>query len=84
MTYRGIARGKTIELDDPLPYPEGQTVSVVVEPWRLQSPPGSAAAILKVMRESPHVDTDDIDALEQAIEAGKLPVSGAGLFGDAA
>lgn len=31
MTYKGIAKGKTIELEEPLPYSEGQPVSVSIE-----------------------------------------------------
>lgn len=34
MNYKGIAKGKTIELEEPLPYPQGQPVSVSVEPLR--------------------------------------------------
>lgn len=31
MTYKGVAKGKIIELEESLPYSEGQAVSVSVE-----------------------------------------------------
>jgi hypothetical protein len=74
MTYRGVARGKTIELEEPLPYPEGQSVTVSVEPRVSKHPPESPAAILEAMHDLPHLSAEDVSALEQAIEAGKLPV----------
>ena len=80
MIYRGIAKGRTIELEEPLPYPEGQPVSVSVEP--LTTPPhlGSPAAIRQAMREPPHLSGDDVDELERAIEEGKLPVRQESVF----
>ncbi len=82
MTYRGVAKGKTIELEEPLPYCEGQLVSVSVEPLRPEDQAGSPLAIVKVMRDLPSLDPEDVDALEQAIERGKLPVRTQGVFGD--
>lgn len=81
MTYKGIAKGKTIELEEPLPYSEGQPVSVSIEPLHPEVQPGSAVAILKVMRDLPQLNPEDVDELEQAIEQGKLPVRIQGLFG---
>ncbi len=80
MTYRGVAKGKTIELEEPLPYCEGQLVSVSVEPLRSEDQAGSPIAIVKVMRNLPLLDPEDVDALEQAIERGKLPVRTQGVF----
>jgi hypothetical protein len=82
MTYRGVAKGKTIELEESLPYCEGQLVSVSVEPLRPEDQAGSPVAIVKVMRDLPRLDPEDVDALEQAIERGKLPVRTQGVFGD--
>lgn len=45
MIYKGVARGKIIELEEPLPYPEGEPVSVTVEPFAGQLLEGSPAAI---------------------------------------
>lgn len=81
MTYRGVAKGKTIELEEPLPYCEGQLVSVSVEPLYPEDQAGSPVAIVKVMQKLPRLDPEDVDALEQAIERGKLPVRTQGVFG---
>lgn len=74
MTYKGIAKGKTIELEEPLPYSEGQPISVSIESLRPEVQPGSAVAILKVMRDLPQLNPEDVDELEQAIEDSKLRV----------
>ena len=68
MTHKGIAKGKTIELEEPLPYSDGQPVSVSVEPWCPELQPGSPVAILKVLRDLPTLDPKDVDALEQGVE----------------
>lgn len=81
MTYRGIVKGKTIQLEEPLPYSEGQLVSVSIEPLRPEVQPGSPVAVLKVMRDLPHLNPKDVDELEKAIEQGRLPVRVQGVFG---
>ena len=46
MTYRGIARGRVVQLEDDVSLPEGTTVTVLVqEPLR-----GSPLAVLQAMR----------------------------------
>ena len=82
MTYKGIAKGKAIELEEPLPYAEGQPVSVWVEPLVEQLQPGSPAAIRQVMHEPPHLKGEAVDELEQAIAEGKLPVQHGSVFND--
>lgn len=82
MSYKGIAKGKTIELEEALPYSEGQLVSVQVEPLAGQPQAGFPMAILQVMHEPPHLDNEDVDALEQAIEEAKLPVHQESMFDD--
>ena len=47
MIYRGIAKGRNIELDEPLPYPKGQPIQVSVEPLTELPHQGSSVAILK-------------------------------------
>jgi hypothetical protein len=42
--------------------------------------PGSAAAILRVMHESPHLTTADVDELDAAIRGGRLAVRTTDLF----
>ena len=54
---------------------------VAVESLRsLFDRPGSPAFILKAMREMPRVSAEDVEALEAAIAAGRLPVSDKGIF----
>jgi len=80
MSYKGIAKGKIIELEERLPYPEGQPVSISVEPFAGDLHPGSPAAIRQVMHEPPHLRWEDVDELERAIEEGKLPVDQESVF----
>ena len=80
MTYKGVARGKIIELEEALPYSDGQAVSVSVEALHPDLQPGSAAAILKVMRSLPDLNRDDVDELERLIRQGRLPVRMQGEF----
>lgn len=80
MTYKGVAKGKIIELEEALPYSEGQAVSVSVEALHPDLQPGSAAAILKVMRSLPDLNPDDVDELERLIRQGTLPVRMRGEF----
>ena len=42
----------------------------------------SPAAILRVISEPPHLDGADVDALDAAIAAGRLPVRMHGVFSD--
>jgi predicted transcriptional regulator len=43
---------------------------------------GDAAAILRAMREAPHVSAADVDELDAAISTGRLPVPTRDLFAD--
>lgn len=80
MTYKGVAKSQIIELEEALPYFDGQAVSVSVEAVHPDLQPGSAAAILKVMRGLPDFNPDDIDDLERLIRQGRLPVRMQGEF----
>lgn len=82
MHFKGIARGKIIELDEVLPYAEGCLLNVIVEPENSSFPAGSPIAIRRIMHEPPHITKDDVDALEQAITAGQLPVQDKDVFDD--
>ena len=82
MTYRGIARGNAIELDEPLPFAEGQAVRVDVEAVSPAPERGSIAALLQAIREGPHLSDGDVDALLEQIELGKQPVNYQGVFDD--
>jgi hypothetical protein len=80
MTYKGIVRGKTIELEEQLPYPEGQPVSISVEPLEEKPQLDLPAVVRQIMHEPPHLTWEDVDELERAIEEGKLPVYQGGVF----
>ena len=80
MTYRGIAKGKTIELNESLPYRNGQEVAVSVEPVTARPAQGSPAAVREAMHRPPHLSAGDVDELEKAIEQGKLAVRSGGVF----
>ena len=80
MTYKGIAKGRIIELEEPLPYCEGQPVSVSIEPFRPEQQPGSPQAILKVLQSLPQITIEDVDKMEQLIRQGRLPVRMEGEF----
>ena len=80
MTYKGVAKGRIIELEEALPYSDGQAVSVSVEALHADLQPGSASAILKVMRSLPDLNPDDVDELERLIRQGRLPVRMQGEF----
>lgn len=82
MIYKGIASGKIIELEEPLPYPEGQPVSVLVEPLVGEPQGGSPSAVLQAMTKPPHLRWEDVDELERAIEEGKLAVRQKSVFED--
>jgi hypothetical protein len=83
MIYKGIVNGKTIKLDEPLPYPKGQPVKISVEPLGDTLHPGSAMTIKQAMHEEPHLHWDDVDELEHLIEEGRLPVHQESAFSEA-
>ena len=74
MVYRGVAHGKIIELDETLPFNEGQVVNISVEPLNSKTWIGSPPAVLDAMRALPDIDAADVECLEAAIAAGRLPV----------
>jgi len=80
MNYKGIARGKTIELEEQLPYPEGQPLNVSVEPIEAKPQVDLPTIIRKIIHEPPHLSWNDVDELERAIEEGKLQVYQGSVF----
>lgn len=80
MTYKGIAKGKTIELEVRLPFKQGQQISVCVESLTGRRVAGSPTTIHEVMHEAPHLKAEAVDDLERAIESGKLAVCAEGVF----
>jgi hypothetical protein len=81
MTYKGLAKGRIIELEKPLPYCDGQPVAVSVELVPLELQPGSPQAILKVLQDLPDIHIEDVDEMEQLIKRGSLPIRLQGEFG---
>ena len=81
MTYKGLAKGRIIELEKPLPYRDGQPVAVSVEPVSLEQQPGSPRSILNVLHNLPDIPIDAVDEMEQFIKRGSLPIRLQGEFG---
>jgi hypothetical protein len=46
----------------------------------ISPPPGSPQAILQALKEAPRVSPEDVDALEQAIKEGEIPVDWTSIF----
>ena len=82
MTYKGVAKGKIIELEEELPYSDGQAVSISIAPLDLQFQASTAAAIRKAMHEPPHLKWIDVDQMGEAIVQGRLPVRQGSVFDD--
>jgi hypothetical protein len=86
MTYKGIARGKVIELEDDIALPEGTEVEIVVKDRTKSSvtsnshAKGSPEAILKIFDTAPLCTPADVDALMQAIKQGRQPTNYQGVF----
>ena len=84
MTYKGIAKGRIIELEGGVVLPEGTEVEVVVPQSDEQTSngytKGSPRAILAAFDIPSRCTPEDVDALLQAIEIGKRPVRFEGLF----
>ena len=86
MTYKGIVKGQTIEVEDPLQLPEGTEVEVVVHVPPKQAlassndPKGSGQALLRLWDTPAQCTPEDVNILLQAIDQGKRPVRFAGIF----
>lgn len=82
MTYTGIAKGKTIELEERVPFPDGQRVKIAIEPILAKAKSGSPSDILTIVRSLPDIDVEDVAELERLIACGKLPISSKSIFDD--
>ena len=80
MAYRGIIKGRMIELEASPPFRDGQPVRVSIEPFGGDGPTSSPAEVRRVMHESPHLCVEDVQELERAIGAGRLPMSDGSIF----
>jgi hypothetical protein len=77
--YQGIAKGTTIELEQALPYRDGERLTVSVEAVR-DMIPGAPAAVLQAVGEPPHLEDDEVNELERQLEDAQLPVRSNGAF----
>lgn len=80
VTYLGVVKEGRIELEERLPVSDGQAVRVSVELVPSEPPLDSPAGILQALHEPPHLEEEDVDALERAIADGALPVMNEGVF----
>lgn len=80
MTFKGIARGKIIELTESLPYEVGVEVNVSVEPVTTQAKPGAPSTVLHALSQPPHLEPMDVEAMDREIERGRLPVQSGEMF----
>jgi hypothetical protein len=80
MNRRGIAKGRLIELDERLPYADGQPLNVTVEPLNAEACLGTPAALLEALRRGPRVEPATLDDLDQVIERGRRPAGNSGVF----
>jgi hypothetical protein len=78
-TLRARFDGKVLIPLGPVDLPIGAELDIEV---RDRSDPerGSPAAVLRAMRAPPHLEPGDAEALERAIEEGRLPVRATGAF----
>ncbi len=75
-SYKGVARGRVVQLEGGASLPKGTAVTVLVEePTR-----GSPAAVLDALRRLPDPRPGDVDELERMIELGKRPAQPVGIF----
>ena len=75
MSYTGWIKGRTIELDEPLPFAEGQIVKVSLEMLAPSARSGSPQSVLEATRQSPHLLQADVAALEAVMQNAKLPAN---------
>ncbi|MCS7187072.1 MAG: hypothetical protein N3B10_05335 [Armatimonadetes bacterium] len=79
MTYRGVVKGKIVELEGDPSIPEGTEVEVIVRE-RVRLHKGSPKLLAQVAEKEPHLTDEDVNALERAIEEGKMRIREYGVF----
>jgi DNA helicase TIP49 (TBP-interacting protein) len=82
MTIRAHFDGKVFVPTGPVALRKDQVVDIEIHEADVNPPPGSPAALLKVMRESTPISAEDAEELLRVIEEGKLPVVDEGVFDD--
>jgi hypothetical protein len=85
MTIRARYDGRVFVPVDPPGLPKDQLfdLEVVRQVGEGEPPRGSAAAVLKFMRDHPPLSAEAAQELERSIEEGKIPVRYNGIFDDA-
>ena len=81
MTVRARFDGKAFVPMVPVDLPADSIVELEVRDTEA-SPRGSPELLFRIMRQRPHLEPGDIEALEAAIEAGKKPVRFTNPFDD--
>ena len=82
MSYTGWIKGRTIELDEPLPFADGQAVKISVETTGVIVRAGSPQTVLEASRQLPHLPPATVVDLEAAIRAAKIPPSDGFMLND--
>lgn len=86
MVYRGIARGKVVELEDNVSLPEGTEVEVSIKPGQVRETApegyskGSPKALLAALNLPAQCTIEDVEALVQSMRHGEQPVRFEGIF----
>jgi hypothetical protein len=86
MVYRGIARGKVIELEGNVSLPEGTEVEVLTKQEQVAEttpggyPKGSPKALLAALNLPAQCTSEDVEALIQSMRHGKQPIRFEGVF----
>lgn len=86
MVYRGIARGKIIELKDEVSLPEGTEVEVLVKQGEIDKtmldgyPKGSPQALLAALKLPAKCTPEDVEALVHSMQQGRQSVRFEGIF----
>lgn len=79
MVYRGVAKGKIVELED-ASLPEGTQVEVSIKQRPVgeiapgKFPKASPHTLLAVLEVPPRCTSDDVEELIQSMQQGKQPV----------
>jgi hypothetical protein len=80
MVGRGIVKGGMIKLEQPLPLPDGQPVTVAVQPVEEEPVRGSPALVLRAMHGSPRLKPGDIEEFNRVLRESRLSVEPRGVF----
>ena len=83
MVYRGVARGKVIELEDNVSIPEGTKVEVLIKQELIgetTTAKDSPKVLLAALKVPARCTSDDVETLVQSMQQGKQAVRFEGIF----